>query len=244
MIEQEAINTTIQVCSLGIWTDSEVLSYCHDRGITDNTIRDWQLGAFPEEPNQLFSLNSRINTSKMFSGSILKLADGYFESSFLKNRLIIPVNDPYAKAMAIMGRTTLSADICKQHDFPKYYNTHYPKTRSLFGLDKAIHTIMSTGEIILVEGNLDVIMAHQYGLKNVVATSSSNISSHQIALAARYAERIYLALDADEAGQAGIKRAIEKHSSAAKQLGAVILPLQISGGKDLDEALRAGGIKW
>lgn len=244
MIEKEALETTTQLCGLGIWKDTEVLSYCRERGIEDGTIREWGLGAFPEDPNQLFALNSKINTSKIFSGSILRLVDGYFESSFLRNRLIIPVNDPYGDTIAIMGRTTLPQEAYKQHDFPKYYNTHYSKTRTLFGLDKAISTVLRTGEIILVEGNIDVIMAHQYGLKNVVATSSSNISSHQISLAARYADKIYLALDADEAGRAGVQRALEKHSAAAKQLGISIAPLSISGGKDLDEALRAGGIKW
>lgn len=244
MIEKEALDTTIQLCGLGIWTDPEVLSYCRERGISDSTIREWQLGAFPEDPNQLFVLNSKINTPKMFSGSILRFSDGYFESSFLKNRLIIPVRDPYGSCIAIMGRTTLSSQECKQHDFPKYYNTHYNKTRSLFGLERAIPTALRTGEIILVEGNLDVVMAHQFGLRNVVATSSSNISSHQISLAARYAERIYLALDDDEAGRAGIERALEKHAPAAKQLGVTIAPLRIYGGKDLDEALRAGGIRW
>jgi DNA primase len=244
VIEKEALDTTVQLCGLGIWTDPEVLSYCRERGIADSTIREWGLGAFPEDPNQLFALSSKINTPKMFSGSILRLIDGYFESSFLKNRLIIPVNDPYGVPIAIMGRTTLSQEVVKQHDFPKYYNTHYNKTRSLFGLDRAISTVLRTGEIILVEGNVDVIMAHQHGLKNVVATSSSNISSHQISLAARYAERIYLALDGDEAGRAGIQRALEKYGAAAKQLGITIAPLHISGGKDLDEALRAGGIRW
>lgn len=244
MIEKEALDVTIQLCGLGVWTDSEVLSYCRARGISDSTIREWRLGAFPEDPNQLFALNTKINTQKMFSGSILRLVDGYFESSFLKNRLIIPVSDPYGSHIAIMGRTTLPADQVKQHDFPKYYNTHYNKTRSLFGLDRAIATVLRTGDIILVEGNVDVIMAHQHGLKNVVATSSSNISSHQISLAARYAERIFLALDDDEAGRAGIERALDKHSAAAKQLGVTLAPLRIAGGKDLDEALRAGGIRW
>lgn len=244
MIEQEAIENTIKFCNLGIWQDTEVLSYCRERGLSDSIIREWRLGAFPEDPNQLYSLNLQINTPKHSAPSILRLADGYFESSFLKNRLIIPVDDPYGAPIAIMGRATMSAEFCKQHDFPKYYNTHYPKTRSLFGLNRAIPTALRTGEIIMVEGNLDVITAHQYGLCNVVATSSSNISTHQISLAARYAERIFLALDGDEAGQAGIDRAMQKHAPAAKQLGIELVPMQFNNGKDLDEALRAGGIKW
>jgi DNA primase len=158
--------------------------------------------------------------------------------------LIIPIADSYGAPIAIMGRTTLSQELCKQHDFPKYYNTHYPKTRSLFGLNHAIPTALRTGEIILVEGNLDVITAHQYGLRNVAAISSSNISAHQISLAARYADRIFLALDGDEAGQAGMQRALDKYGSSARQLGVELIPIYFKDGKDLDEALRAGGIKW
>jgi DNA primase len=244
VIEAEAIETTVEFCNLGIWQDAEVLSYCRERGLSDLTIREWRLGAFPEDPNQLYTLNTRINNSRYITPSVLRLSEGYFESNFLKNRLIIPVADSYGTPVAIMGRTTLSQELCKQHDFPKYYNTHYPKTRSLFGLNHAIPTVLRTGEIILVEGNLDVITAHQYGLRNVAAISSSNISMHQISLAARYAERIFLALDGDEAGQIGIQRALEKHASSAKQLGVELVPMYFKDGKDLDEALRAGGIKW
>jgi DNA primase len=244
VIETEALEITIKTCNLGIWQDAEVLSYCRSRGLSDSIIREWRLGAFPEDPNQLYSLGTQINNSRYSSYSILRLADGYFESSFLKNRLIIPVEDTYGAPMAIMGRAVLSAEDCKKYDFPKYYNTHYPKTRSLFGLSRALPTVMRTREIALVEGNLDVITAHQYGLRNVVATSSSNVSTHQISLAARYADRIFLALDGDEAGQVGIQRAMEKHASAARQLGIEIIPMHFQDGKDLDEALRAGGIKW
>lgn len=244
MIETEALETTIKVCNLGIWQDAEVLSYCRSRGLSDSIIREWQLGAFPEDPNQLYNLSTQINNPRYSSYSILRLTDGYFESSFLKNRLIIPVEDTYGTPIAIMGRAVVSSEECKKYDFPKYYNTHYPKTRSLFGLGRALPTVMRTREIILVEGNLDVITAHQYGIRNVVATSSSNISTHQISLAARYADRIFLALDGDEAGQAGIQRAVEKHASAARQLGVELIPMHFQDGKDLDEALRAGGIKW
>lgn len=244
MIETEALETTIKVCNLGIWQDPEVLSYCRERGLSDTIVREWRLGAFPEDPNQLYNLSTQINNSRYSSYSILRLTDGYFESSFLKNRLIIPVEDTYGVPMAIMGRAVLPAEVCKQYDFPKYYNTHYPKTRALFGLSRALPAVMRTREIVLVEGNLDVITAHQYGLHNVVATSSSNISTHQISLAARYADRIFLALDGDEAGQAGITRAMEKHAAAARQLGVELIPMYFQDGKDLDEALRAGGIKW
>lgn len=244
MIETEAIETTVEFCNLGIWQDAEVLSYCRERGLSDVIIREWRLGAFPEDPNQLYALNTRINNSRYSTHSVLRLSEGFFESNFLKNRLIIPIADSYGAPIAIMGRTTLSQELCKQHDFPKYYNTHYPKTRSLFGLNHAIPTALRTGEIILVEGNLDVITAHQYGLRNVAAISSSNISAHQISLAARYADRIFLALDGDEAGQAGMQRALDKYGSSARQLGVELIPMYFKDGKDLDEALRAGGIKW
>jgi len=242
MIDEKTIKDVIEVCSLGIWKDTEVLSYCEKRGIDSTTIREWRLGAFPEDPNQLYSLYLKIKSAA--AQSVLRLADGYFESPFFKNRLTIPVNDCFGTCIAMMGRTTLPGDEYKQHDFPKYYNTHYPKTRMLFGLDRAIPAAIRTREIYIVEGNLDVITAHQYGLKNVVATSSSSISSHQLSLAARYAEKIILALDADEAGQAGIARAMDKHASAAKQLGIELVPYKFRSGKDLDEALRGGGLVW
>lgn len=237
------LETTVEICHLSIWTDPEISAYAANRRLTADTIREWRLGAFPENPHQLYQLYQKISTEKN-STMIVKKVDSALESPFLRNRFIIPVLDAYGQIDAVMGRTTLSAEDMKTVDFPKYWNTPYKKTRSLFGLNKAIPTVLRTGQIIVAEGNLDVITAHQAGLKNVVAASSAALSKHQLFLAARYANTILLAFDKDEAGERATESIMKKYSALAKKLGVSLLPLKFYGGKDLDEMIVNGGIPW
>jgi DNA primase len=237
------LDTVIDLCHQSIWTDPEVMPYVKARGLTDETIRSWKLGAFPENINLLFQLYTKISAEKN-SGYIVRRVDQYLESPFLKNRFIIPVNSTYGGADAIIGRATIAGDLIKAADFPKYYNTPYRKTRSLFGLDRAIPYAIASNQLFIVEGNMDVIQSHQAGLCNVVAASSASFSRHQLFLAARYASNIVLAFDNDEAGQMAIESIMKKYSTLAKKLGVTLSSLKFSGGKDLDEVIATGGIPW
>ena len=237
------MKTVVEMSGLSIWTDEEVLSYVKGRGLTAETIREWRLGAFPENPHVLFQLYQKIAPEKS-STMIMKKVDSALESPFLRNRFIMPVENAYGELDAIIGRTTLSSEQMKTMDFPKYWNTPYRKTRSLFGMGRALPSVLRTGQIIIVEGNLDVITAHQAGLTNVVAASSAAFSKHQLFLAARYASEIILAFDRDEAGLRATESIMKKYSVLTKKVGVSLTPLSFSGGKDLDEVIVNGGIPW
>ena len=234
-----------EICHLGIFTDDEVLSYCADRNISHQTIRDWGLGAFPTNPNQLYQMYLKIHKEQN-SWEFLRYIENSFESGFIRNRLIIPIKDTYGKTIALMGRTIFDQKTQKAYDIPKYYNTQYPKTKLLFGLHEAIPHILKANCVIVCEGNLDVITASTNCMKNVVATSSANLSASQFSLLSRYTENIVLAFDSDEAGDLAKDRAKTKLAAFAKKAGVTLSTVSISGAKDLDELLNKnkGEILW
>lgn len=234
------ITNTIDFCHNNLWADEEVVSYLKDvRNITSATAKEWKLGAFPKNPQLIVNLYDLIKDDKQ-TYSILKKTQTGAESPFFVNRLIIPINDCYGNPEAIIGRQLGSTS----DDFPKYWNTPYKKSRSLFGFDKAKNSIIRSGMVFIVEGNFDVITAHQAGLTNVVGASSANLSKSQLLLAARYAEEIIIAFDADEAGQQSYQRIVAKYSDFAKKIGVKLSAYHINHGKDLDEQIRKRGITW
>lgn len=174
-----------------------------------------------------------FSQSELMQVGVLKLEDsGAQTCKFLHNRLIIPIFDVYDQPIAIIGRVLCGEEERKVLGVPKYNNTVFPKTKCLFGLNLAKKAAREKGALMIVEGNFDVIAAVQAGVENVVACSSANVSSSQIALASRYAERITIALDADEAGQKSMDALFKKPHPE----GIVLKRLNVPGGfKDWDE---------
>lgn len=232
-----------EMAQLNIFKDEEILKYCAERKISHRTILEWGIGAFPEDPNQLYQLYQKIHKNKD-SWEFIRYLNGAFESGFLRNRLIIPIKDSYGEIIALIGRTTFTEKIIKKHDIPKYYNSQYPKTKMLFGLYEALPHIIKTDSVFVCEGNMDVITSASKNLKNVVAASSANLSYSQFMLLSRYASNIIVAFDSDEAGEDGKQRALKKYSELSKKIGCTISSIDISGGKDLDEMFNKGEIKW
>jgi DNA primase len=237
----------------------DVISYCHEnlrkdralmqyaieeRGLSASTINKFKVGAFPVEGQALFDMYEKIKTNLHAEKSVLRYDGSYFESKFILNRFIIPIYNSAGQAQGIMGRFYGSEDARKASGLEKYYNTHYKKRSCLFGLNLAKQSILSTGEVVIMEGNMDVITAHQHGVTNVVGTSHSSVSYRQLLLAARYAKRIYLCLDNDEAGREGTLTALKRYGGKiVESLGATLETITLpSEFKDADTYLRSD--KW
>lgn len=240
------METVISVCHEHLQKDRALLQYAiEERGLSLETIRKFKIGAFPETGDDLHALHMKIKPFAGVGGRFILNFDGsYFESKFILNRFILPIFDVYGKPEGIMGRYVGSEEARKELKLEKYYNTPYAKRSSLFGLNTAKHVVMSTGEIILMEGNMDVVTSHQYGICNAVGTSHAQVSYKQLLLAARYAKRIYLCLDNDEAGQIGTTKAIERFGKQiSTALGVTLEPITLpTRFKDADEYLRSE--KW
>jgi DNA primase len=145
-----------------------------------------------------------------------KFADGQKKRhGVLENHnLILPYKNVYGKIIGIVGRTIQTEDERKVSGLNKYKNTSFDKGENLFGFDLARKNILEKNCAIIVEGQLDLIIAHENGMTNAVALGASNMTIEQIALLLRYCDRMVLLLDADEPGRLGalkIKEQYEKY---------------------------------
>jgi DNA primase len=188
------------------------LEYLRDRKITDATIKEWRIGYAPRK-----KVLAELLLKKGFTREEIERAgkpDMFYE------RIIFPIFDVMGNVVGFTGRILGQGE-------PKYLNTPetpiFHKSRILFGLEKAKKAIKETKRVILSEGQMDVIGAHQAGTENVVATSGTALTQDHLRILSRYEADIVFAFDADSAGQAATKKAIEM--AAADQLPIKIIPI-------------------
>ena len=155
---------------------------------------------------------------------------------FFQQRLVVPIRDERGQPLAFTGRTV------REDEPRKYVNTPetpaYIKGRVLFGLDRARDGMQERGHAVLMEGQFDVIVAHQFGVTNAVAASGTALTAEQLTLLRRFAEEVVLVFDNDRAGRGAAARATE----LAQEHQLRVRVARIEGeAKDPDEFLRGGG---
>ncbi len=145
---------------------------------------------------------------------------------------MFPVMDLRGNVIAFSGRVL---DDSK----PKYINTEdtpvYKKGNGVYALNFAKNT--SSRQLILAEGQMDVIALHEFGFTNAIATLGTALTKEQANLIARYADELLICYDNDDAG----KKATEKALNIFGQTGIKLKIINMSGGKDADEILRTYG---
>ena len=177
--------------------------YLAQRKITPESIKTWRLGLALLD-NDL----SKIAKAKKASTDTLVKAGLLINQNTDKfaNRLMFPITDVTGRVIGFGGRTLENASA-------KYINSPatplFDKSNCLYGLEQARHGIVSTGTAVVVEGYTDVIMAHQAGCKNVVATLGTSLTAGHGRLLRRYAKRVVLIYDSDVAGIEAANRALQ-----------------------------------
>lgn len=215
--------------------------YFLDRGLTQDTISQFQLGYAPDSFDQLknhltekgYTVRDLLDAAVTNQRSI---ADKNTYDRF-RNRLIFPIFDHQDNPVAFSGRIIGEGE-------PKYLNSPetptYNKSFVLYGLNWAKEAIKQEDLAIFVEGYMDVIAAHQAGTKNVIATCGTASTPQQLKLIQRYTKNIAFAFDQDSAGMDATFRAIE-----LAQIGDLnIQIIQIPNGKDPDECIKEDVEKW
>lgn len=200
---------------LALPTGREAKTYLQKRGFTDETIRAWRLGWAPEGYDHLRLYLQKKTGEKWSSAESAAITAGLLREGdrgcydFFRGRVMFPINDDRGRPVAFGGRI-----LKEDPDRPvgKYMNSPetpvFSKSRVLFGLDAAHREIRATDEAVVVEGYTDVIMCHQYGLRNVVATLGTALTPDHVKILRRYAKRVIARFDADEAGSRATDRAI------------------------------------
>ena len=189
----------------------EMQKYLEERGLKEETIKDWQVGYAPDQWSSLLDfLNSQkySNEEILKTGLIVKNQQGRHYDRF-RNRIIFPIFDINGLVVGFTGRENPNNP---DERMGKYINTPntliYDKSKLIYGLNKAKLDIRKEDSCILVEGQTDVLMAHQNGFKNIVATSGTALTEYQLKTIKRYTENLATAFDMDNAGQEATKRGV------------------------------------
>ncbi len=225
----------------------EMLDYLVERGINRNTIKDWQVGYAPSGWQSLFNFLISCGYS---DGDILKTglsvqsektgAKERFYDRF-RDRIIFPISDINGLVVGFTGRENPKNPDSRMG---KYINTPntliYDKSRILYGLDKAKVDIRKDNLCILVEGQTDVIMSHQAGFKNVIASSGTALTEQQLRIIKRYTENLATAFDMDMAGEMATKKGVD----LALQLGFNAKVISLPNNQDPANCIKENLKSW
>ncbi|GAB4519546.1 MAG: hypothetical protein OHK0046_28590 [Anaerolineae bacterium] len=230
---------------------AHVLQYAREkRGFTEATIRAFGIGYAPEGWQTLLDDLTALGYAQedvIEAGMAIKNDKGRVYDRF-RNRLMIPIRDERGRVIGFGARAL------NPEDNPKYLNSPqtplFDKSKVLFGLDVAKNAIRETETVVIVEGYMDAIQAHQAGFTNVVAQMGTAMTEAQLKkIAPRYAKKVILALDADAAGQNATRRSLETARQTLEQdfagrLSVEFRVLQIPGAKDPDDLIREAPEQW
>lgn len=209
-------------------TSADALRYILSRGITQDTIREFRIGYAPDSWHQLEtylgSKGIRVEQAEK-AGMIVKKNEGVGFYDRFRGRIMFPIANPSGAIVGFSGRILPS--VTEGKSVAKYVNSPetdlYKKSKVLFGYDKAKRAIAEENRCIVVEGQMDLCMAHQAGTKNVVAVSGTAMTYDHFRLIQRFTNTVVFCLDSDNAGIQALKRSAEL--AFATQMEVRVIPL-------------------
>jgi DNA primase len=188
-------------------------AYLEERGVNDEARQAFGIGFAPYSFQALRSAlaQKQIPQQAMVqSGLEIEKAETGRVYDRFRGRLMFPIQDVMGRVVGFSGR------ILPQYDddtMGKYINTPqtliYDKSTVLYGLYQAKQAIKQKGEAILVEGNLDVVLSHQYGIQNVVAVSGTALTHQHLRILKRFTKKLVFCFDNDAAGISAAKRSVQ-----------------------------------
>ena len=213
--------------------------YFVSRGFSLKTITDFQLG---------FSLNSwdalkqylierGYTESELLTVGLAIEAEAGGSHDRFRNRLMFPIHD-------IRGRIVGFGARVLDDSLPKYLNSPqtpiFDKSSCLYGINLATAAIRQQNLVVIVEGYMDVITAHQNSFNNVVASMGTSVTEQQVYILKRLTRNMALALDADTAGEEATLRAVGYENTLEAEVKVIILPR----GKDPDDVIKEDAQAW
>ena len=202
------------------------------RRVGEETARRFQLGYAPAGRGFAEYLRAKKRSLSDAQEAGLMRRDG---TDFFAERLVIPIRDERGQTLAFTARTVRQVEQRKYINSPE--TPAYMKGRVIFGLDLARDEITRRGQAALMEGQFDVITAHQFGVTNAVASSGTALTDDQVRLLKRFTDELLLVFDSDRAGRTAMRKAATLVAAHAMRTKVVSLP----GAKDPDEFLRSAG---
>ena len=232
-------------------------SYLEGRGISRESVSKFELGLSPVDGQGVFAYLRKEGFAPeqmVRAGAVLQNQDGGHRDAF-RGRLIIPIRNGQGELGGFGSRAL-------DDSMPKYLNTGrtpvFDKGRTLYALHLARESARQQG-MVIVEGYMDAISAHQHGYENVVASMGTALTDQQVAEVLRITRKVTMALDSDAAGQQATLRSLESswqvfQNRQVWQAGGSTSPQRredlnlrvavLTDGKDPDEVIRQAPEKW
>ena len=219
-----------------------VRGYLEKRKITRSTAVKFGMGASPDSWDALLTAMTKKGYSKrelLDAGLVVQNKNGRLYDKF-RNRLMLPVIDTRGDVVAFGSRVLDKSE-------PKYMNSSetpvYSKRRVLYGLNLAKKT--KRPNIILCEGNLDIVTLHQAGFDNAVASMGTALTVEQTRLLSRFTKELVLCYDNDNAGKIATERALQILNNSEFNVKVLQLPRRLVDGEyvkqDADDFIKFQG---
>lgn len=206
-------------------TGAEARRYIAGRAIDPETVEAFQLGYAPDGWDALVNAAAAkgLRHADLEAAGVIaprEKAGGHYDR--LRHRLVFPICDRLGRPIAFGGRRL------RETDDPKYLNTPetplFDKSETLYGLHLSRQAIIDKKQAVVVEGYTDVIACHQVGIYNVVGTLGTALTPKHVNQLRRFAERVVLLFDPDEAGRRAADRATEIFLEGGLDVAIAMLP--------------------
>jgi DNA primase len=226
--------------------NESVREYIALRGIHEESIKAWRLGFAADDWRVLYAHLTSLGYSKdtLIKAGLIKQGEDEKKEAYdvFRGRIMFPLMDTLGRVVAFSGRAI-------DKDNPaKYLNTPetllFNKSELLYGLDKAKDEIRKKNFAVLVEGQIDLVLSHQVGVRNTVASSGTAFTQMHLERLKKLSPRIILAFDGDSAGE----KAAEKSAVLGLSLGMEVKIAKLPDGKDPADIAKEGdpdgGVAW
>ncbi len=228
----------------------EARKYLQKRGFQPETIRKWGIGYAPDGFHTFEEFIVKKGYQKqeaVAAGLLVRKEDGTFFDRF-RGRIMFPLFDIHGRVVGFTGRL-----IVEQEGVGKYMNSPetavYNKSQLIYGLHVAKTFVRKFDQVIVVEGNVDVITCHEAastgeeaGFSNVVGSSGTAFTEKQLLTLQRFTENIAFAFDTDQAGLTATRRAVELALATGFNVKIIAIPKSLA--KDPDELIRKDPKLW
>jgi DNA primase len=189
-----------------------VKEYLAGRGLLPETIELFEIGFAPQnwEDLVLYLIGKGFDSADIIRAGLASKTERGTVIDRFRGRVMFPLESSFGKVIGFSGRILPQLD---KGDSPKYMNSPetpvFNKSRLIYGLSRSKEGIREAASALLVEGQMDVIMCHQDGVKNAVGTSGTALTEEQLITLKRYASKLIMNFDNDEAGRMAMERSID-----------------------------------
>ena len=189
--------------------EKDVKNYLKERGLSDSTIVNFNIGFSPDKKNSFYKNASEKGFSIDYlieTGLVISNENNHIDR--FRGRIMFPIKSISGRVIGFGGRI-----IDSNKKIAKYINSPeskiYNKSKTLYGIYESKQFIVKNDVCFLVEGYMDVVQLHEHGIKNVLATSGTSLTKDQIILIKRLTSNIIILFDGDQAGLSASMRSID-----------------------------------